>query len=237
MISHLHYLHQIAESSHLQRYKIYGDYSFLYIWKLWSLVISNIFNWEWPGVSNIRSQDTQACKRMSHHTNHQSSTSPLLAVSANGLATAVPAVLSVSHPLIFTSTGPAGGAELPGSRAMEEREEERPNSSGVGWLGGSAAGRGWRSGGRRSGGRAPGTPPLPLFSILLVSLAALAAVRCLLISYIKYKIIPPSQHEARVTYRPLPRSLQLPASPASPASPPSPPSPASPASPPAPQTP
>ena len=24
------------------------------------------------------------------------------------------------------------GAELPGSRAMEEREEERPNSSGVG---------------------------------------------------------------------------------------------------------
>ena len=43
---------------------------------------------------------------MSHHTNHQSFTSPLLAVSADGLAvaTTVPAGLSVSCPLVFTST-------------------------------------------------------------------------------------------------------------------------------------
>ena len=59
----------------------------------------------------------------------------------------------------------------------------------------------------------------PLFrplSILLISLAALATVCCLLISYIKDKIILPSQHKARVTNQPLPHSLQLPASPAFP---------------------
>ena len=161
---------------------------------------------------------------MSHHTNHQTFTSPLLAVSANGLATAVPAGLSVSHPLIFTSTGPAGGAELPGSRAMEEREEESSNSShckpppGVGWLGRSSlarqgTGSAWQ--GWRIGGWATGTPPLPLFrplSIFLVSLAALAAVHCLFISYTQDKIIPPSQHEVRVTNWSLPCSLHLPAS-------------------------
>ena len=40
---------------------------------------------------------------MSHDTNHQSFTSPLLAVFADWLATTVPAGLSVSCPLVFTS--------------------------------------------------------------------------------------------------------------------------------------
>ena len=41
MTSHFQYFHQIAEISHLHRYKIYGHYSFLSFLNLWRLVISN----------------------------------------------------------------------------------------------------------------------------------------------------------------------------------------------------